>query len=68
MKRPPVNTERRRIVSTAGTIGAAALAAGVLGPAAVAPVPAAAATKAPEASSGYHETAHMRTYYRLARY
>ena len=68
MKRPTVNTERRRIVSTAGTIGAAALAAGVLGPAAVAPVPAAAATKAPEASSGYRETAHMRTYYRLARY
>ncbi|HEY8359954.1 MAG TPA: formate dehydrogenase [Ramlibacter sp.] len=67
MKRPNVDTERRRILSTAGSVGAAGVAAGLLGPAATAQVPAAVATK-PAKPSGYHDTDHTRTYYRLARY
>ncbi|MDB5749609.1 MAG: hypothetical protein JWP65_30 [Ramlibacter sp.] len=68
MKRPPMDPKRRRILATAGSIGAAGVAASVLGPAAGAPVAAAAPARKASAPSGYRETEHTRTYYRLARY
>lgn len=69
MNRPPVDQQRRRLVSAAGSLGAAGLAASVLGPAAMAQqAPAAAAARAARTHSGYRETEHTRTYYRLARY
>jgi len=69
MNRPPVDKQRRRLVSAAGSLGAAGLAASVLGPAAMAQqVPPGATAKATKTSGGYRETEHTRTYYRLARY
>ena len=54
-----------RAAGGAGALGALALAAGEAQVADVAAVPAAAAEARPR---GYHETEHIRQYYRTARY
>lgn len=68
MTKPP-SPSRRRLIAHAATAGAAGVAAAVLGPAAgggsTAAVP---QPKAQPRASGYRETDHTRTYYRLARY
>ena len=67
-KTKAINPTRRsflRAASGAGALGALAAVAAETGaaPAAVAPV-----AVAPAEPSGYHETEHIRQYYRTARY
>ena len=62
------NPRRRLFLRTAGGAGALATLAGVAGEGAAA-APAAAVVEAkPAELSGYHETEHIRQYYRTARY
>lgn len=62
--RTPVDTGRRRLI--AGAMGVGAVAG--LGLANITAQAAPAADKKPEAkSTGYHETEHIRRYYRSAR-
>jgi hypothetical protein len=62
------NPRRRLFLRTAGGAGALATLASVAGEGAAA-APAAAVVEAkPAEPSGYHETEHIRQYYRTARY
>jgi hypothetical protein len=65
---PAIDTRRRSFLRAAGGAGALATLATVAGEsAAVAPVAAPAVTAAAE-PAGYHETEHIRQYYRTAKY
>ena len=61
-----IDPARRSFLRAAG--GAGVLGALAAGQSEAAPVAAAAPAAAPATSSGYHETEHIRRYYRTARY
>ncbi|MDB5920122.1 MAG: formate dehydrogenase [Massilia sp.] len=63
-----VDPKRRGFLRAAGGAGALGALAAVAGQATAATPAAAPATAEPAASVGYHETEHIRQYYRTARY
>lgn len=67
-KTPTVNPTRRSFLRAAGGAGALGALAAVAADAGAAPVAAAAPEAAPAKQSGYHETEHIRQYYRTAQY
>jgi hypothetical protein len=63
-----VDPKRRGFLRAAGGAGALGALAVVAGQAPAAPAVAAPAAAEPAADAGYHETEHIRQYYRTARY
>jgi hypothetical protein len=63
-----VDPKRRGFLRAAGGAGALGALAVVAGPAPAAPAAAVPAAAAPAGQAGYHETEHIRQYYRTARY
>ena len=61
----PPDVKRRHFLAAAGGAGALGALAALAGPAVAADAPPPAPTAKP---SGYHETDHIRDYYRTARY
>ena len=66
-KGQPLDLRRRGFLRAAGAAGALGALAAAAGQAAAAPVAAPVAVE-PAANVGYHETEHIRQYYRSARY
>ncbi len=67
-KTKAINPTRRSFLRAAGGAGALGALAAVAAETAAAPEVAAPAAAAPAEPSGYHETEHIRQYYRTARY
>ncbi|MDB5936893.1 MAG: Formate dehydrogenase [Massilia sp.] len=63
-----VNPTRRSFLRAAGGAGALGALAAVAAEADAAPVAEASVAAEPAAQAGYHETEHIRQYYRTARY
>jgi hypothetical protein len=63
-----VDPKRRGFLRAAGGAGALGALAAVAGQAPAAPVVAAPVAAEPAQQAGYHETEHIRQYYRTARY
>lgn len=63
-----LDPRRRRFLRAAGGAGALATLASVAGQSTAAPAAASTPEVAAAAPSGYHETEHIRTYYRTAAY
>jgi hypothetical protein len=68
VKDKTVNPTRRSFLRAAGGAGALGALAAVAAESTAAPVPAAPAVAASAEPAGYHETEHIRQYYRTARY
>lgn len=67
-KSKQVDLARRGFLRKAGGAGALATLAAVAGSAPARAVPAPQAEPEPAKAAGYHETEHIRQYYRTARY
>ena len=67
-KSPPIDPRRRNFLRAAGGAGALATLATVSGQSAAVPAAVAPVATAQAVQTGYHETEHIRQYYRTAKY